>query len=77
MTRSTDDVAYLTSIAEQLHEDDPPLADAMRRAIKRSGVSVLLGSPALVRHLDAAIRRIVENRFPLQPSTPSDTREHV
>lgn len=60
---STEDVAYLSSLAEQLHDVNPPLADEMRRAIIRSGVVVLLGSESLVRHLDAAFVRIVSARF--------------
>lgn len=52
---SVEDAAYLTSVADQVHDLDPEHADTMRRVLLGSRVYVVQGSHAFVQRLDSAL----------------------
>ncbi len=60
---SPESVAYLGAIAEKLHLVEPSASDVMNRAIRSSGVYVLVGSAPLVDNLDHAVASLLEERF--------------
>ncbi len=62
--KSPEDAVFLSAIAEQLHDVQPELADEMRRAVIRSRAIVLFASAAFVNHLDVALARLLEARWP-------------
>ncbi len=61
---SSESVAYLSAIAEKIYSVAPSASDVMNRAIRTSGVYVLVGSAPLVDNLDDAVATLLEERFP-------------
>lgn len=65
---SPEAVAYLSSIAEEIHASEPTLSDEMNHSIRSSDVCVLIGSAAFIDNLDGAFAVLLDERFPSSSS---------